>query len=214
MKVFGKKLKEALGSSIKFLFELLDPKNFAELDRAIFEMNNPFTLKDYEILISRDVRVHSVLKDLRKKAGISGNIILTRNVSLEKVIRRLVPPVLQEQIEYIRALREAASGKLNVDKYHIRHNICNVGSGVIFEGFSETSADGVEHVIYDLDRGIGVEEIDFKKVLRYKGAHDSETVENTYCKLYEPKEEKLCKNPQRKCKNCSVYNGFKGSGRL
>ena len=52
--------------------------------------------------------------------------------------------------------------------------------------------------------------------MRYplRGAWDDdiEPIEIIYCQLYET--EKLCKNPQRKCKNCSVYNGFKGSGRL
>jgi hypothetical protein len=225
VRVFGKKAKEGLKSLGEFLYEVISifkPGSFAELDRAIFEMNNPFRLKDYEFLLSviykdkgeyADREVCSILEGLRKKAGIPGNIILSGNESLEDIIRRLVPRISKEKVEYIRVLREAASGKLDVDKYHIRCMRRDVGPGATFIGFSETSADGIEHVIYDLNRGIGVEDIDFKKVLRYKGVHDSET-ENTYCKLYEPKEEKECKNPQRKCKNCSVYNGFKGSGIL
>ena len=186
-------------------------------------MNNPFRLKDYEYLLSAkyknegnyaDREVCSILEDLRKKAGISDNIILSGNESLEDIIRRLVPRVSKEKVEYIRALREAASGKLDIDKYTIRRMRENVGPNTTLSGFSMTNSDGVEHILYDTNRGIGIEDIDFKKILRYKSLWDSEIVENTYCKLYEPKEEKECKNPQRKCKNCSVYNGFKGSGRL
>ena len=215
MKVFGKKFKKALGSSIDFLFEVFSvfsPENILKTDKLLYELSNPFRLKYFEILITGNYNVHSILEDLRKEAGISGDIVLLGDISLEKVIRRIVPPTPKKKIEYIKALREAASGKLDVDKYRIRRMKHNVGSGVRFTGFSESS-DGIEHVIYDLHKGIGVENIDFKKVLRYKGTFDSETVENTYCKLYEP-EEKECKNPQRKCKNCSVYHGFKGSGRL
>jgi hypothetical protein len=221
VKVFGKKLKEAVGSSIKFLFEF--PKNLGELDRAIYEMNNPFRLKDYEFLLSAkyaykggyaDREVCSILEDLREKAGIAGNIILSGNESLEDIIRILVPLTPKEKVEYISALREAASGRLDVDKYRIRQMKSNVGPGATFTGFSTTNADGIEHVVYDLNKGIGVESIDFKKVLRYRGLFDLETAENIYCKLYEPKEEKSCKNPQKKCKNCSVYNGFKGSGKI
>lgn len=223
MKVFGSKFKKAFESSIKFLFELLELGNFAELDRQIYEMNNPFRLKDYEFLLSAkykekgdyaDCEVCSILEDLRQKAGISGNITLTGNESLENVIRRLVPRISKEKVEYIKALREAASGKLDIDKYTIRRMTQNVGPNSSLVGFSTTDANGIEHVIYDKNRGIGVEDINFKKVLRYKGLWDSEIVEDTYCKLYEPKEQKLCKYPQKKCKNCSVYNGFKGSGRL
>jgi hypothetical protein len=221
VRVFGTKLKKNLKSSIKFLFEF--PKNLGELDRAIYEMNNPFRLKDYEFLLSAnykdkgeyaDREVCSILEGLRKKAGISGNIILSGNESLEDIIRRLVPATQKEKVEYIKAVRDTASGKLDVDKYHIKRMRSNIGPGATFTGFSETSADGIEHVIYDLNREIGVESIDFKKVLRYRGLFDLETVENTYCKLYEPKEEKSCKNSQKKCKNCSVYNGFKGSGKI
>jgi len=214
VKVFGKKLKETLGSSIKFLFELLDPRNFTELDRQIYEMSNQFRLKDYEILISDDYEVHSILENLREKAGISGDIILGKNISLENVIRRLVPPTPKEKVQYVLALKEAASGKLNITKDRIKLMESNVGSGCRFVGFSTTNSDGIETVLYDRNRGIGIEEIDFKKFLRYKGLWDSETIENIYCKLYEPKEQKECKNPQKKCKNCSVYHGFKGSGRL
>ena len=222
MKAFGKKVKEVLGSSIKFLFELLEPGNFAELDRQIYEMNNPFRLKDYEFLLSAkykekgdyaECEVCSILEDLRKKAGISGNIVLGKNVSLEDIIRSLVPPTPKEKVEYISALREIASGKFDVMNYKIRQFKNNVGSGVTFTGFSETDSEGIEHVVYDLHKGIGIESIDYKKVLRYKGVFDSEKVEDIYCKLYES-EQKSCKNPQKKCKNCSVYHGFKGSGRL
>lgn len=223
MKVFGTKFKKAVGSSIKFLFELLEPGNFAELDRQIYEMNNPFQLKDYEFLLSAkykekgdyaDREVSSILEDLRKKAGISGNIVLGKNESLEDIIRRLVPPTPKEKVEYVLALREIASGKFDAMKYKIRQFKSNVGSGVTFTRFSETDSEGIEHVVYDLHRGIGIESIDYKKVLRYKGSSDSETVENIYCKLYETKGQKTCKSPQKKCKNCSVYHGFKGSGRL
>lgn len=223
MKVFGIKFKKAVGSSIKFLFELLEPGNFAELDRQIYEMNNPFRLKDYESLLSAkykekgesvDYEVCSILEDLRKKAGISGNIVLGKNESLEGIIRRIAPPIPKEKVEYVLALREIASDKFDVMKYKIRQFQSNVGSGVTFTGFSETDSEGIEHVVYDLHRGIGIESIDYKKVLRYKDPFSSEKNEKIYCKLYEPKEEKSCKNPQKKCKNCSVYNGFKGSGRL
>ena len=225
MKVFGTKFKKGLRSLGEFLYEIIsifEPGNFAELDRAIYEMSNPFTLKDYEFLLSAkymdkgsyvDHEVCSILEGLRKKAGISGNIILSGNESLENIIRRLVPPTPKEKVEYIKALREAASGMLNVNKYKIRRMKSNVGSGSTLKGHSVISSDGTEEVIYDLNKGIGVEEIDFKKGLRYRSTHDSEMVEDTYCKLYEP-ERKECKNPQRKCKNCSVYHGFKGGGRL
>jgi hypothetical protein len=223
VKVFGTKFKKAVGSSIKFLFELLEPGNFAELDRQIYEMNNPFRLKDYEFLLSAkykekgeyvDCEVCSILEDLRKKAGISGNIVLGKNESLEDIIRRLVPPTSKEKVEYIKALREAASGKLDVRKYQIRNMVSNVVPGTTLKKFSITSSDGKKEVIYDLNKGIGTEDIDFKRLFRYRGVHDSEVVEEYRCRLYEPTEEKECKNPQKKCKNCSVYHGFKGNGRL
>ena len=223
MKVFGTKFKKAVGSSIKFLFELLEPGNFAELDRQIYEMNNPFRLKDYEFLLSAkykekgeyvDCEVCSILEDLRKKAGISGNIVLGKNESLEDIIRRIVPPIPKEKVEYVKALREAASGKLDVRKYQIRNMVSNVGPGTTLKKFSITSSDRKEEVIYDLNKGIGTEDIDFKRLFRYRGVHDSEVVEEYRCRLYESTEEKECKNPQKKCKNCSVYHGFKGNGRL
>jgi len=59
----------------------------------------------------------------------------------------------------------------------------------------------------------GVNEINFKRKMKYT---DLWNLINTYiilCNLY-LLEEKPCKNPQRKCKNCSVYNGFKDVARL
>lgn len=226
MKVFGKKFKKALGSSKDFLLEVLSsltPENILETDRLLYEMNNPFRLKDYEYLLSAkykdkgecaDIEVCSILEGLRKRAGISDDIIIGKNTSLEDIICRLVPPTPKEKVEYVLALREIVSGKFDVMKYKIRQFRSNVGPGVTFTGFSETDSERIEHVVYDLHRGIGVESIDYKKVLRYKGLFDLETIENIYCKLYELKEQKLCKNPQKKCKNCSVYHGFKGNGRL
>ena len=118
MKVFGSKFKKIVGYSIKFLFEL--PDRFAELDKQIYEMNNPFRLKDYEFIVSasydNDHEVFTALKSLRERAKISGDMVLM-DVSLENVIRRIVPPISKEKVEYVLSLREAATGNFDPSKY-------------------------------------------------------------------------------------------------
>jgi hypothetical protein len=59
----------------------------------------------------------------------------------------------------------------------------------------------------------GFDKIDFKRNTQYTSLYELFPVELILCDLYGP-EQKPCKNPQKKCKNCSVYHGFKGSGRL
>jgi hypothetical protein len=61
-------------------------------------------------------------------------------------------------------------------------------------------------------------EVNFKRYkIRYTihGPWDDEVepIVVIYCRLYEPTIEG-CKYSAKKCKNCSVYHGFKGSGRL
>jgi len=126
VEVFGSKFKKIVGYSIEFLFELTE--HFAKLDRQIYEMNNPFRLKDYEVLFSSDYEVLSILENLRKKSGISGDMILM-DISLENFIRRIVPPTPKEKVEYVLALREVAAGNFDLSKY-LKHqgNLKFVGS--------------------------------------------------------------------------------------
>ena len=63
------------------------------------------------------------------------------------------------------------------------------------------------------------DDINFKKYrINYPphGAWDDDVepyVEAIFCMLYASKA-KECRYPAKKCKNCSIYNGFKGNGRL
>ena len=59
----------------------------------------------------------------------------------------------------------------------------------------------------------GINEINFKRSIKYISLYELLPTELILCALYEP-EQKPCKNPHKKCKNCSVYHGFRGSGRL
>ena len=84
---------------------------------AVDRLNTFFTLKDYEIIISpEDSSVYSLLESLRKKARISD--ICVDDMSLEEIVNILEKSTLtKEKIEYISALKEAASGKLDPSKY-------------------------------------------------------------------------------------------------
>jgi len=73
VKAFGRKLKRGLKSAGEFFYEVLScfsPENIRETDRLLYEMSNPFTLKDYEILITKDPQELLILESLRKKAEI------------------------------------------------------------------------------------------------------------------------------------------------
>ena len=58
-----------------------------------------------------------------------------------------------------------------------------------------------------------LKEVDYKKIFRYTSLWDSEETFLINCGLYE-EEERICKNPRKKCKNCPVYHGFKSRENL
>jgi len=97
---------------------------------AVDRINTFVTLEDYEIIFSKNYGDHSLLQSLRKKAGISNICVDGR--FLDDVIRILEkPPFTKEKIEYISALREATTGKLDPSKYRTDH----VGSNLRFVKF-------------------------------------------------------------------------------
>jgi hypothetical protein len=117
----------------------------ATLDR----MSTIFTLEDYEIIISDDYKVRSLLKGLRKKADVSGKICVESylgKLSFERIIRMLEkPPLTKEKIEYISVLKKIKLGEFDIDKYTIESMKRNVGKSVRFVKF-ETRR--IEHEPY------------------------------------------------------------------